>query len=230
MFIGDTETGRRIVRQEPNLASGGRATETDLQEFLNRTGSSPENLVLQELLERAKSDREFLPLLPFSLELGIHFAGRPRPDQVSPVAGLRYLAAGPAPVVEPFAPPRPTRSASEIPRLAALDFTSSRKLALAPAISAFLRSVAILINSSRSLAVRLSISISSLAADVRGATAALRLTGTGAFRAAFLRGRPRTAFAILPTTHCFETVKDIGPKRADYKDATVQKTSNTDFR
>ena len=73
MFIGDTETGRRIVRQEPNLASGGRATETDLQEFLNRTGSSSENLVLQELLERAKSDREFLPLLPFSLELGDPF-------------------------------------------------------------------------------------------------------------------------------------------------------------
>ena len=39
MFIGDTETGRRIVHHEPNLASGGRATETDLQEFLNRTGS-----------------------------------------------------------------------------------------------------------------------------------------------------------------------------------------------
>ena len=28
------------------------ATETDLQEFLDRTGSSPENLALQELLEK----------------------------------------------------------------------------------------------------------------------------------------------------------------------------------
>ena len=51
-LIRDTETGRRIVRHEPNLASGGRATETDLQEFLDRTGSSPENLALQELLEK----------------------------------------------------------------------------------------------------------------------------------------------------------------------------------
>ena len=40
------------MRHEPNLASGGRVTETDVQEFLDRTGSSPENLALQELLEK----------------------------------------------------------------------------------------------------------------------------------------------------------------------------------
>jgi len=42
---------RSFVRHEPNLASGGRVTDTDVEEFLNRTGSSPENLALQALLK-----------------------------------------------------------------------------------------------------------------------------------------------------------------------------------
>jgi hypothetical protein len=44
--------GRNIVRHEPNLASGGRVTETDVSEFLERTGSSPENQALRALLKR----------------------------------------------------------------------------------------------------------------------------------------------------------------------------------
>jgi len=40
------------VRHEPNLSSGGRTTDTDVDEFLNRTGSSPENLALRALLDK----------------------------------------------------------------------------------------------------------------------------------------------------------------------------------
>src|SRR5437667_77084 len=45
-------SGRSFVRHEPNLLSGGRATDTDVEEFLNRTGSSPENLALRALLDK----------------------------------------------------------------------------------------------------------------------------------------------------------------------------------
>ena len=50
-FIRDIDSGRSIVRHEPNLSSGGRTTDTDVEEFLNRTGSSPENLALRALLD-----------------------------------------------------------------------------------------------------------------------------------------------------------------------------------
>jgi hypothetical protein len=43
---------RNVVRHEPNLTSGGRVTETDVAEFLERTGASPENQALRALLER----------------------------------------------------------------------------------------------------------------------------------------------------------------------------------
>jgi hypothetical protein len=46
-LIRDTLSGRVFVRHEPNLSSGGRSTDTDVDEFLNRTGSSPENLALR---------------------------------------------------------------------------------------------------------------------------------------------------------------------------------------
>jgi hypothetical protein len=52
LLIRETEKARSAVRHEPNLASGGRVTETDIPEFLDRTGSSPEHLALQSLLER----------------------------------------------------------------------------------------------------------------------------------------------------------------------------------
>jgi hypothetical protein len=50
-LIRDTASGRSLVRHEPNLSSGGRTTDTDVEEFLNRTGSSPENLALRALLD-----------------------------------------------------------------------------------------------------------------------------------------------------------------------------------
>ena len=48
------EDGRQFVRHEPNHASGGRVTETDVDKFLERTGASPENLALMELLTRLR--------------------------------------------------------------------------------------------------------------------------------------------------------------------------------
>src|SRR5258706_7598881 len=51
-LIRDTASGRTFVRHEPNLSSGGRTTDTEVDEFLDRTGSSPENLALRALLEK----------------------------------------------------------------------------------------------------------------------------------------------------------------------------------
>src|SRR2546427_9428243 len=51
-LIRDPASGRSFVRHEPNLSSGGRTTDTDVDEFLNRTGSSPENLALRALLDK----------------------------------------------------------------------------------------------------------------------------------------------------------------------------------
>ena len=51
-LVRDTDSGRSFVRHEPNLSSGGRTTDTDIEEFLNRTGSSPQNLALRALLDK----------------------------------------------------------------------------------------------------------------------------------------------------------------------------------
>jgi len=51
-LVHDPASGRSFVRHEPNLASGGRISEFEVDEFLDRTGTSPENLALRALLER----------------------------------------------------------------------------------------------------------------------------------------------------------------------------------
>ena len=57
-LVRDTDSGRSFVRHEPNLSSGGRTTNTDIEEFLNRTGSSPQNLALRALLDKqTRADR-----------------------------------------------------------------------------------------------------------------------------------------------------------------------------
>jgi hypothetical protein len=56
-LLRDSETGRQVVRHEPNLASGGKVTEVDVEEFLDRTGSSPENLALRSLIEKLGDTR-----------------------------------------------------------------------------------------------------------------------------------------------------------------------------
>jgi hypothetical protein len=57
-LIRDTASGRQVVRHEPNLASGGQVTETSADVFLDRTGTSPENLALRALLgKQSGADR-----------------------------------------------------------------------------------------------------------------------------------------------------------------------------
>ena len=51
-LVRDTASGHSFVRHEPNLSSGGRITDTEVDEFLARTGSSPENLALRALLDK----------------------------------------------------------------------------------------------------------------------------------------------------------------------------------
>lgn len=51
-LILDDETGHYSVRHEPNLASGGRVTEVGVAVFLSRSGSSPQAVALQQLLEK----------------------------------------------------------------------------------------------------------------------------------------------------------------------------------
>jgi len=52
LLIRDSASGRSFVRHEPNLSSGGRITDTEVDEFLARTGSRPENLALRALLDK----------------------------------------------------------------------------------------------------------------------------------------------------------------------------------
>ena len=54
-LIRDATSGRSFVRHEPNLSSGGRVTDTDVDEFLARTGTSPENLALRALLDKRRT-------------------------------------------------------------------------------------------------------------------------------------------------------------------------------
>ena len=52
ILVADPATGGRLVRHEPALPSGGCITEVPVEVFLERTGESPENLALREMLER----------------------------------------------------------------------------------------------------------------------------------------------------------------------------------
>jgi hypothetical protein len=54
-LLHDTASGRRVVRHEPNLASGGQVTDTAIAEFLDRTGISPQNVALRALLEKQEA-------------------------------------------------------------------------------------------------------------------------------------------------------------------------------
>jgi hypothetical protein len=52
-LVRDTDTGRAVVRHEPNQSSGGRITETDVEDFLSVNGSGPEFAALRRLLDTA---------------------------------------------------------------------------------------------------------------------------------------------------------------------------------
>jgi hypothetical protein len=49
-LIRDSESGRALVRHEPNPSSGGRPTDTDVDEFLSVDGSGPEFAALRRIL------------------------------------------------------------------------------------------------------------------------------------------------------------------------------------
>jgi hypothetical protein len=49
-LISDRETGRRLVRHEPNPASGGQVTETTVEDFLAVDGAGPEYDALRRML------------------------------------------------------------------------------------------------------------------------------------------------------------------------------------
>ena len=50
LLARDPATGRVFVRHEPNLASGGRATEVGIAEFLTRDAGGPEHQALLRLI------------------------------------------------------------------------------------------------------------------------------------------------------------------------------------
>lgn len=52
-LIRDTGSGRIVVRHEANQSSGGRVTDTDVDEFLSVAGSGPEYAALRRILERS---------------------------------------------------------------------------------------------------------------------------------------------------------------------------------
>ncbi len=49
-LITDTVSGRRVVRHEPNPASGGQIPETPVEDFLAVNGPGPESEALRRLL------------------------------------------------------------------------------------------------------------------------------------------------------------------------------------
>jgi hypothetical protein len=59
-LIRDTASGRAFVRHEPNLSCGGRTTDTDVEEFFNRTGTNPQNLALRTLLDKPAHGTELV--------------------------------------------------------------------------------------------------------------------------------------------------------------------------
>jgi hypothetical protein len=52
-LMRDTSTGRVFVRHESNQASGGHATDTDVDDFLSVNGPGPEFAALRHLLGKS---------------------------------------------------------------------------------------------------------------------------------------------------------------------------------
>lgn len=51
-LVEDDETGLQQVRHEPNLSSGGQATDVRTPEFLSRSSATPQGMALRRLLDR----------------------------------------------------------------------------------------------------------------------------------------------------------------------------------
>ena len=54
----DDETGSYLVRHEPNLSSGGQATDVPVPTFLAGNGTSPQAEALRQLLHRNGVDED----------------------------------------------------------------------------------------------------------------------------------------------------------------------------
>ena len=52
-LLSDDETGSYLVRHEPNLSSGGQATEMPVPTFLAGSGTSPQAEALRTLLHKS---------------------------------------------------------------------------------------------------------------------------------------------------------------------------------
>jgi hypothetical protein len=50
LLMTDTASGRKFVRHEANQSSGGRVTDTDVEDFLDIGGSGPEFSALRNLI------------------------------------------------------------------------------------------------------------------------------------------------------------------------------------
>ena len=68
---------RSFVRHEPNLSSGGLASETDVDEFLSRGNQGPEHDELRRHLERASSQPHLVDMSPLAPDSPRGPAARP---------------------------------------------------------------------------------------------------------------------------------------------------------
>ena len=50
LLMTDTASGRKFIRHEANQSSGGRVTDTDVEDFLDIGGSGPEFSALRNLI------------------------------------------------------------------------------------------------------------------------------------------------------------------------------------
>jgi hypothetical protein len=50
LLMTDTASGRKFVRHEANQSSGGRVTDTDVEDFLDVSCSGPEFSTLRDLI------------------------------------------------------------------------------------------------------------------------------------------------------------------------------------
>jgi hypothetical protein len=57
-LISDTGSAHRLVRHEPNPASGGQVTETTIEEFLAVNGPGPEYQALRRILDSEEQPRD----------------------------------------------------------------------------------------------------------------------------------------------------------------------------
>jgi hypothetical protein len=52
VLVNDPESGRSLVRHEPNRSSGGKAVDIEVDDFILRDGESPQGIALRALLNR----------------------------------------------------------------------------------------------------------------------------------------------------------------------------------